>query len=160
VLTYVFSVQGERRRERWAVDRERRERRLRTYSGYLSDVKRMKNIAARIAADAGLDDRAPPLARTAGQDALAEAAMARGDSFETLALMGERDLVEAARALNRAVWRLEWFARGLLDDTDIDGRRIAKGGYYRAVRHFQEIARRELGGDRRVPGPGRGRLAP
>ena len=32
VLSYVFSLQGERRRERWALNREWRERRLQTYS--------------------------------------------------------------------------------------------------------------------------------
>jgi hypothetical protein len=70
---------------------------------------------------------------------------ARGNSFETLALMGDRDLVEAARDLNRAVWRLEWFARGLLDDNDVDGWRIATHDYYRSVNNFHELARHELG---------------
>jgi hypothetical protein len=145
VLSYVFSVQGERRRERWALSREWRERRLQTYGTFLADVKRMKSIASRIAGDVGLDDQAPPLARNTGLDVLAEANMARGNSFETLALMGDRELVEAARALNRTVWRLEWFARGLLDDTDIDGWHVAKRDYYRAVNRFHELARLELG---------------
>ncbi|BEL05638.1 hypothetical protein Q0Z83_038290 [Actinoplanes sichuanensis] len=145
VLSYLFSRQGERRRERWALDREWRERRLQTYSAYLADVKQMKSVAARIAADVGLDDHAPPLARDAGLDLLAEVNMARGNTFETLALMGDRELVEAARALNRALWRLEWFARGLLDDTDVDGWHVAKDDYYQAVNDFHELARRELG---------------
>ncbi|MDI6100567.1 hypothetical protein QLQ12_18310 [Actinoplanes sp. NEAU-A12] len=145
VLSYVFSLQGERRRERWALNREWRERRLQTYSAYVADVKRMKSIAARIAADVGLDDQAPPLARDAGKDLLAEANMARGNSFETLALIADRELVEAARALNRAVWRLEWFARGLLDDEDADGWHLATRDYYQAMNLLHELARHELG---------------
>jgi hypothetical protein len=145
VLSYVFSLQGERRRERWALNREWRERRLQTYGTYVSDIKRMKSIAARIAAGVGLDDQAPPLARDAGKDVLAEANMARGNSFETLALMADRELVEAARVLNRAIARLEWFARGLLDDTDVEGWHVAKRDYYAALNNFHEFARHELG---------------
>ncbi|WP_155123440.1 MULTISPECIES: hypothetical protein [unclassified Actinoplanes] len=145
ILSYVFSLKGERRRERWALDREWRERRLQTYSEYVSDVKRMKSIAARIAAGLGLDDQSPPLDRETGKNVLAEANMARGNSFETLALMGDQALVEAARALNRAVWRLEWFARGLLDDTDVEGWDIATRDYYHAVNDFHRLARHELG---------------
>ncbi|MFB9357610.1 hypothetical protein [Actinoplanes nipponensis] len=145
VLSYAFSVQGENRRERWALSREWRERRLQTYGAFVSDIKRMKSVAARIAADVGLDDQAPPMTREAGKDVLAEANMARGNSFETLSLIAGREVVQAARALNRAVWRLEWFARGLLDDTDVDGWLVAKRGYYHALNRFHEIARHELG---------------
>jgi hypothetical protein len=145
VLSYAFSWQGEKRRERWALNREWRERRLQTYSAYVSDVKRMKSTAARIAAAVGLDDQAPPLTRVAGTDLLAEANMARGNSFETLALIADRELTEAARALNRAVWRLEWFARGLLDDKDVDGWDLATHSYYQALNRFHELARHELG---------------
>jgi hypothetical protein len=145
VLSYLLSLQGEKRRERWALNREWRERRLQTYGAYVSDVKRMKSIAARIAADVGLDDQAPPLSRDVGKDVLAEANMARGNSFETLALMADRDLFEAARVLNRAVWRLEWFARGLLDDTDVDGWHVAARDYYQALNRFHQFARHELG---------------
>ncbi|MEU8243102.1 hypothetical protein AB0C07_33005 [Actinoplanes missouriensis] len=144
-LSYVFTTVGEKRRERWALGREWRERRLQTYSAYVVDVKRMKNIAARIAADVGLDDQASPLTRDAGTDLLAEADMARGNSFETLVLIAGRELGEAARALDHAVWRLEWFARGLLDDSDADGWHEATRDYYRAVNVFHERARAELG---------------
>jgi hypothetical protein len=145
VLSYVFALLGESRRERWALSREWRERRLRTYGAYVADAKRMRSIAQRIAADVGLDDQAPPLSRADGADQLAEANMARGNSFETLALLAGRDLVEAAWALNRAVWRLEWFARGLLDDTDVEGWHIAVCDYFHAINLFHESARQELG---------------
>lgn len=145
VLSYVFALLGESRRERWALSREWRERRLHTYGAYVTDVKRMRTIAERIAADVGIDDQAPPLSRSEGLDQLAEANMARGASFEALVLMANRDLVEAARALNRAVWRLEWFARGLLDDSDVEGWHIAAQEYFEAVNLFHQLARKELG---------------
>jgi hypothetical protein len=145
VLSYVFTLLGESRRERWALSREWRERRLQAYSAYVTDVKRMRSIAHRIAAGIGLSAKAHPLARDDGADLLAEANMARGRSFETLTLMAGRDLVEAARALNRAIWRLEWFARGLLDDADMEGWQIAERDYFRAIGLFHECARQELG---------------
>lgn len=145
LLSYLLATLGERRRERWALRREWRERRLQTCVAYVADVKRMRSIAQRMAADVGLDDQAPPLPRNDGLDLLAEANMARGSSFETLALIADRNLVEAARALNRAVWRLEWFARGLLDDTDLEGWRIAVRDYFHAINLFHEHARHELG---------------
>ncbi|GLW32993.1 hypothetical protein [Actinoplanes regularis] len=145
VLSYAFAVLGESRRERWALNREWRERRLQTYGAYVADVKRMRSIAQRIGADVGLDDQAPRLRREDGLDQLAEANMARGNSFEALAMMAGRDLVEAARELNRTVWRLEWFARGLLDDADVEGWHIAAGNYYEAINRFNHLARTELG---------------
>ncbi len=145
VLSYAFALLGESRRERWALGREWRERRLRAYGDFLADVKRMRSVAARIAAGVGLDEHAPPLARDEGLGLLAEANMARGGSFEALALMADRDLVEAARALNRAVWRLEWFARGLLDDSDVEGWHVGVRDYFEAINRFHELAREELG---------------
>jgi hypothetical protein len=145
VLSYAFALLGERRRERWALGREWRERRLQTYGSFVADVKRMRSLAQRVAADIGLDDQAPPLARELALDLLADANMARGGSFEALAMMADRRLVEAARALNRAVWRLEWFARGLLDDSDVEGWHIAVRDYFVAINLFHELAREELG---------------
>jgi hypothetical protein len=145
VLSYLFASLGENRRERWALAREWRERRLHAYSAYVGDVKRMRDVAQRIAADVGLDETAPPLSRSAGADLLAEANMARSRSFETLALIADRDLVETAFELNRTIWRLEWFARGLLDDADADGWHDAVRSYHRAINAFHQKARHELG---------------
>jgi hypothetical protein len=148
-LSYVFALLGESRRERWALNREWRERRLQTYGSYMADVKRMQILAQRIGADIGLDDQAPRPRRKDGLDQLAEANMARGGSFEALAMMADRDLVEAARELNRTVWRLEWFARGLLDDVDVDvdveGWHVAAENYCVAINRFNHLARKELG---------------
>jgi hypothetical protein len=145
VLSYVFAFLGETRRERWALAREWRERRLQAYSSYVAEVKHMRDIAQRIAADVGLDETAPPLSRDAGADLLTEANMSRSRAFETVSLLADKELIEAARALNRAIWRLEWFARGRLDDSDADGWHNAVHGYHQAIDVFHRHARRELG---------------
>jgi hypothetical protein len=145
VLSYVFTYFGERRREEWALDREWRERMLEACTAYLADVKRMRDIAQRIAADVGLDGQAPALPRDSGIDLLAEANMARSRSFETVALITGAETVDAARELNRVTWRLEWFARGLLDDADVAGWEDAVRRYHRAMNAFHLCVRRELG---------------
>jgi hypothetical protein len=144
-LSYFFTLVTEKRRERWALDREWRERKLQSYGRYLSDVKRMRDIAQRIAAGVGLDDQAPPLQRDAGVGPLAEANMSRSSSFESVSLIGGKDVIDTGRPLNRAVWRLEWFARGFLDDSDVEGWQEASRNYVAAINKFHESARLDLG---------------
>lgn len=144
-LSYVFTFLAERRREHWALGREWTERKLLAYGSYVSDVKRMRDLAQRMAAAIGLDDQAPPLQRDIGLEPLAEANMARSSSFESVNLIGGEDVVKAGWELNRAVWRLEWFARGFLDDTDQDGWFDAFRNYYAAINRFHECARLDLG---------------
>ena len=144
-LSFAFAFVGESRRERWALGREWRERRLQAYTGYLADCKRLRDLAQRIAAAVGLNDQAPVLSRADGLELLAEANMARSSSFETVNLVGGRDVVEAGRALNRGLWRLEWFARGYLDDSDRAGWDEAMDHYFEAINDFHRAARVDLG---------------
>ncbi|MEV6633209.1 hypothetical protein AB0M54_20915 [Actinoplanes sp. NPDC051470] len=143
-LSFIFAFVGESRRERWALRREWRERKLQAYSGYLADCKRLRDLAQRLAAGVGLDDQAPPLPRSENLEPLAEANMARSASFETVSLVGGKDVVEAGRRLNVALWRLEWFARGFLDDTDTVGWSEAMAGYFAAINDFHRCARCDL----------------
>jgi hypothetical protein len=144
-LTFAFSTLGEVRRERWALRREWREKKLQAFGDYIAAVKRLRDIAQRMAAAVGLDDQAPPLARASGLEALAEANMARSASFETVNLIAGKEVIEAGREVNRAIWRLEWFARGDLDDTDRDGWLAGYRAYHAAINNFHERARFELG---------------
>ena len=68
--------------QQWALGREWRDRRLQAYGAYVGDIKRMRDLAQRVAAAVGLDDQAPPLDREAGLPLLAEANMTRSSSFE------------------------------------------------------------------------------
>jgi hypothetical protein len=84
-------------------------------------------LSQRIAASVGLDGRAQPLTREEGLPLLAAAEATRSVSTEMVALLGSGETVSALGELNRAVWRMEWFARGLLDDgSSRDGQR--RGG--------------------------------
>ena len=105
----------------------------------------MRNIAERMAAAVGLDDEAPPLERELGMELLAKANMERSSSFETVNLVGAKEVVEAARALNRSIWRIEWFARGLLNDDDREGWIQAIHNYHGAINSFLKVARADLG---------------
>jgi hypothetical protein len=144
-LSYFFTSMAERRRQRWTLQREWRGLKLQVYGAYVADVKRMRDLAQRIAAGVQLDDQAPPLSRDAGSEPLAEANMARSSSFETVTLIGGKAVVEAGRGLNRAVWRLEWFARGFFDDTDRAGWAEAFHSYHAAIDRFHESARLDIG---------------
>lgn len=65
-----------------------------------------------------------------------------------VALIGGEETVKAHRVINAAVWRIEWFARGLVDDTDKDSWHRAEEEYVAAINTFHERARRDIG----VPG--------
>ena len=144
-LAYLFTTLGERRRERWALSREWRERKLQAYGRYLSDVKRMRDLAQRIAAASGLDDQAFPLPAETGIDQLADANTARGSSFETLVLIAGQDVVDAGRALDKAVWRLDRHARGKLSGSSPDTWLEALRLYHAAIDVFHNAARADLG---------------
>lgn len=144
-LSFLFTSTMEKRKESWTLDREWRERKLRAYGAFLTDVRRLRDLAQRVAAAVDLDDQAPPLGRDAGLEPMAEANMARSASFETVNLVGGRDVVEAGRELNRAVWRLEWFARGFLDDSDREGWAEAFRAYHAAINEFNKRARLDIG---------------
>jgi hypothetical protein len=73
--------------------------------------------------------------------------MARSNSFEAINLIAGNEVILAGRQLNLAVWRMEWFARGFLDDSDREGWAIAFRNYFDAVYRFHESARLDLGID-------------
>ena len=147
ILSFLFTSVGERGCEQWAVGREWRQRKLDAYSKYVSDIKRMRDLAQRIAAGVGLDDQAPKLSRDAGLELLTEANMARSNSVEAVNLIAGNEVIVAVRQLNRAVWRMEWFARGFLDDGDREGWKAAFRDYFDAVNGFHKSARLDLGID-------------
>jgi hypothetical protein len=137
-----------RAQQRSDLDRSWRLTRLDSYKNYLRDAKAMRTIAQRIAAGVGLDEQAPPLDRAVSSAALAQADADRSASYEMVALTGSSEALEAAQNLNRALWRLDWFARGRLDDSDRAGWRDAMRLYMVAIDTFHEAARKDMG----VPG--------
>ena len=147
-MSYLATTLAERSRHRKALALEWRQRKLESYRQYLVDAKQVRMIAQRIAAGVGLDDQAEPLTRPDGVPLLVEADRTRGVSFEMVTLLGNAHTVLAGRELNRAIWRLEWFARGRLRDDDTSGWHAAMRRYHQAIHTFNASVRHDLG----VPG--------
>jgi hypothetical protein len=150
ILSYVATVISERTRRRWDLDRLWNEKRLDSYARYAEAVKHKCMLAQRIAVSAGLDVRAQPLDCEEGLRLLAEAEAeaVRGVSYEKVVLLGSRDTVAALYELNKASWKLDWFARGKLDDDDRAGWDEAMNAYAKAFDRFHRSARADLS----VPG--------
>lgn len=147
--SYLASSAMERTRYRRDLSERWTERKLEAYMNYLSDVKAMRVIARRVLHDTGLDANLPiPLTREAGLPLLAEAESDRSVSAERVLLVGNEEVINALRTLNQAIWKIEWFARGLIDNADADAWRQASSEYAVAINSFQECARRDV----RVPG--------
>jgi hypothetical protein len=147
-LSYLAGWARERAKYRRDLSQRWEERKLDAYVAYISDVKQMRAIARRIAGDSIPDPGLPiALSREVGLPLLGEAEARRSVSAEVVALVGGADVISALRTLNQAVWRLEWFARGKLED-DGTAWQAAEAAYSGAINTFQECARRDLN----VPG--------
>src|SRR5580704_9464971 len=143
--SYLASSAMERTRYRRDLSERWTERKLDAYMSYLSDVKEMRVIARRILHDTGLDPNLPiPLPREEGLLLLAETEAHRSVSAERVLLVGSKETITALHALNKAVWRIEWFARGLVDNTDTDAWKQASSEYALAINNFQECARSDV----------------
>lgn len=147
--SYLAGSARERVLYRRDSDRRWSERKLDAYVAYLTDIKNMRAIARRIVGDTGLDTNLPiVLEKNEGLPLLAEAEARRSVSSELVSLVGSEEVINALRDLNRAVWRIEWFARGLIDNADADTWAQASIAFRVAINRFQECVRRDVG----VPG--------
>lgn len=119
------------------------ERRLTAYIQYGDAVKRMHSVAVRICASRGFDYSVEPLEPAEGLAVLASASAERSARWEAVLLLGDRDTVKAARAWHQTVWRLEWYARGMLTDRPKWDEAVQDAD---AARHvFYVAARKDLG---------------
>lgn len=121
---------------------------LQAYSDYGQAIKDCAIAYQRLAAERGLTDEPAPVG--AAGDAVEEAARAelrRAAAAEPLRLLADPDTAAAVRALNDAVWHLEWVVQGRLTGEAASWGR-AHDSYRTARRAFYEKARASL----RVPG--------
>jgi hypothetical protein len=127
--------------------------RMRAYAEYGDAVKRMNSLAVVLAVSRGIRHEVVPTGRSAEEDliALGAASVERSARWEAVLLLGTRDTIAAARAWHECVWRLEWFARGKLNDQD--EWETAVRDAERARDHFYACAREDLGVRGRVPPP-------
>jgi hypothetical protein len=75
---------------------------------------------------------------------LAEAETRRGLSSEVVTLTGGEAVIEAHRKVNQTLWRMEWFARGLVEDASRENWDRVRREYVNAINNFHECARRDL----------------
>jgi len=150
--SYLATFAMDRARYRRDLEDRWTERRMDAYISYLNDVKEMRGITRRILRDTGLVDTNLPIAlpKEEGLPLLAAAEARRSIFSERVSLVGSEDIINALRALNQAIWRIEWFARGLIDNADIGAWRQASDEYHAAINSFQEFAYRDLWGARKL----------
>ena len=151
---YVTTSLADRSRWRRARDERWDAARMQAYSDFGNAVKRVFDLATRIAAGRGIQHAVQPL--TPDDDsaaALTEAEGARARAWESVLLLGDPVTVDAARAWWHEVWRFVWFARGWLSDSEHWSGALAESNAAR--QRFYDCARRDLGvgGDVSAIGP-------
>lgn len=137
--SYVAVVRGDQVRFRRERAQRWEERRLTVYADYARTLKRTVTLTYRIAAHHGNDPHPHPLSPEEGAQLLAEAALDRDPSGETLLLLGSPKVVEKARAWVVLVMEMERFLHEGRHDPAawrdlLDRQRAGREGYYAAVR--------------------------
>lgn len=116
---------------------------LDAYAQYTSAVAIAARRAGQLAGARGLDAYAARVDEERALIRLDEAEEQRTIAFERVALLGDAEVVEAARELNQIVWNLEWYVRGEPDRTP-SGWDAALRDYVAALGRFHDSARRAL----------------
>jgi hypothetical protein len=115
LATYLATAAAER--ARWRRDQAVRwdAKRMEAYADYGRAVKRLTDLAMRIAVARGATitnfTGREPLEPTEGLPALAQAEIERGSIWESVLMLGSPEVVSAARRWHEAVWRLDSLAR-------------------------------------------------
>ena len=146
--TYVATSSNERSKARRDLEKDWRSRKAETYMSFLIATKRMRLVSAQMAAALDLDSESDPIELSEGVRRLVAADDDRGVAYEFVNVYGGRQVIESARALNRAVWGLEWLARERHPTPTSALWRERGEAYASAVDDFIEAVRHELN----VPG--------
>ncbi|MED7928174.1 hypothetical protein SMD20_28220 [Nonomuraea sp. LP-02] len=105
----------------------------------------MSTIARRLAVNRGWGEGwLPEIDQGEGLMLWAEAETRRSRSSEAIALLGQDHTIEAARRLNRAVWRMEQQALNAPADGEEEWWKSVED-FANTIGEFHESARRELG---------------
>ena len=124
-------------RDRWDANE------LDAYAAYTSAIGITARRAGQVAAAQGIDAYAARFSLDQALVRLDEAEELRTVAFERVALLGDSEVVDAARDLNQAVWNLEWYVRGNVDRTS-EGWAAALEDYVDTLGRFHDCARRAL----------------
>jgi hypothetical protein len=142
--SYLTTAATERARWKRTLDSRWDDRRVAAYAAYARAVRQTVTISQRIAAGRGLGDSTEPLPpNDENIGLLASAEAARAELWETVILLGHPSTVDASRNWNDRVWRLEWYARGLVTGDSSDwSNAVSEVDTARSI--FYEAARRDL----------------
>ncbi|BAL89397.1 hypothetical protein AMIS_41770 [Actinoplanes missouriensis 431] len=143
-ISYVFTSRLERARNqremviRWDV------RKYEAFVEYLSAVTRMARTSGQLVRARGWDTLAAEVEPEAGRRTLDDFESARTAAYERVVMLADETCIAAADELNTAVWKLEWFGRGVVDDCSKEDWREALSVYTAALDRFQQAARANL----------------
>jgi hypothetical protein len=142
LVTHLITVKGQYRR-RWD------ERRMEIYAEYARSVKRITFLSARVAAARGLPYELAPLDPDEGLPALAAAEEERAARWEPVLLLGDTDVVKAARAWHHEAWHMVEFANGRFTDVaewnkTIDAMDNARAAFYRVARRDLAVGKGDI----------------
>jgi hypothetical protein len=145
---FLATSMNERVKARRDLDREWRLRRAESYLRFLESIKTMRVIAGQMAATLGIDDEPDPIDLDEGTRALVAANDERGIANEHVNVYGDVAVILAARALNHAVWDLDWVARDRHPQPSAALWREREEAYAHAIDDYIEAVRTDLS----VPG--------
>jgi hypothetical protein len=148
-LSFTFTWVTEKARGRRDERRDWKWRKLTSYYDYLVAVKKVRLLAAGLAAEARLDQEAPAVEdRLSATRSLVAANDERGLAYESLTLIGDKSVIQSADALNEAAWGLERMARGVSSPLTPEEWQSRREPYVDAINHYIREVRTEL----HVPG--------
>jgi hypothetical protein len=118
---------------RWA------EVQIAAYTDHAQALKIMTSLARRVVAHRGVDEVADPLSPEVGIPQISTAEELRSAKWESVLMVGDPEVIEAAQRWKQCVWRLEWFARGRLNGPNSWQQALtdagdAKHAFYQTVR--------------------------
>lgn len=149
LTSYLVTWLNERARSIREVTKRWEERKYEAYAAYVSDVKEQVVVANRTSATLGLHNRVTsPLGPEEGLPLLAELATRRTTASERATLLASEETLVAIRQLNAVTWKMECFARNVIENATTCSWEQAFKEYHQALDAFHRCARAELG----VPG--------
>jgi hypothetical protein len=111
-ISYLFTARAERSRNRREMVIRWDVRKYEAFTEYLAAVTRMARLAGQLVRDKGWDPLAASVDEEEGRSALDAFESDRTAAYEKVVMLGDESSISAADSLNRAVWKLEWVARG------------------------------------------------
>lgn len=148
--TYIVSGRSERLRHEYELKKhelELRERwdqsELNAYADYLGCATVMARLAGQASGARGFNDFAVKANLETVLKALDEVETRRGVAFERVALLGEDRTIKAGHQLNEVLWKMDWFARAVIEGSPEKWQNIGDE-YLKALIEFHKMARVRL----------------